>query len=455
VEFRIIPISTNGTGVAAVIAPLAIDNISTVANEYLFYYGSTGFDGSATSPSSNDYNAIATDKTALMPGNTGSFNNVSSYYDGINGILVDFSNLPSDASLSAADFQFNVDSLLAPNAWTAAPAPTSVVTWTGPNGDTFADMVWANNVIQNQWLQVTVLADGNTNLAANDVFYFGNMMGATGATLNTNGNGTYLRVGPADVTGAELAVGPAPVAITSLYDYARAGRVSPGDVSFVQALVGPTGLLLISPAASQGQVAQGDTQSVAASPSQAGPGDIQAVALSPAVSAAGSCIALAPTTTIVPPNSAAAGRPTIPIAANGSIAPIVSKQVVSSTAPQLPGLADPPQSTAKATKPTVLMQVEMGQAAPKSDMVVSAMRAAGHGRDARVTSTRPGGADSNLTSPKPTVSTSPARPDLKAAAPIQFALAAPIVALVPAEASPWLQSLSIVLGPVLDFKVLN
>jgi len=33
------------------------------------------------------------------------------------------------------------------------------------NGDTFADITWANHAIQNEWLQVTVLADANTHLA--------------------------------------------------------------------------------------------------------------------------------------------------------------------------------------------------------------------------------------------------------------------------------------------------
>jgi len=221
-----------------------------VNGEYLFYSGSSAFDGGATSPSSNDYNAIATDKSALLPGNTGSFNNVSSYYEGINGILVDFGNMAAGTVLSASDFQFNVDSMNSPNTWTAGPAPASVATWIGPNGDTFADIVWANNAIENQWLQVTVLADSNTGLAADDVFYYGSMMGATGATLNTTANGTYLRVGPADASGTQNAVGPARVAITNLYDFAHAGRVTPGDVSFVQSLVGPAGLLFISPDAS-------------------------------------------------------------------------------------------------------------------------------------------------------------------------------------------------------------
>jgi len=38
-------------------------------------------------------------------------------------------------------------------------------------------LIWADNTIQKQWLEVTVLATVNTGLAAPDVFYFGNAMG--------------------------------------------------------------------------------------------------------------------------------------------------------------------------------------------------------------------------------------------------------------------------------------
>ena len=41
-------------------------------------------------------------------------------------------------------------------------------------------MIWADNAIQNLWLQVTVKATTNTGLASSNIFYFGNAIGDTG-----------------------------------------------------------------------------------------------------------------------------------------------------------------------------------------------------------------------------------------------------------------------------------
>ncbi len=40
----------------------------------------------------------------------------------------------------------------------------------GLNGSDRVKLEFANNAIQNAWLRVTMLADANTGLAANDVF---------------------------------------------------------------------------------------------------------------------------------------------------------------------------------------------------------------------------------------------------------------------------------------------
>ena len=216
-------------------------NTTSVSNAYLFYFGSPAFDGGATTPSSADYNAIAEnsngiDKTALSTnGTTATFANVSSYIDGINGILIDFSNLPTGTVLSSNDFGFssgNSDTLAS---WSKGPSPASVATWYGPNGDTFADLVWANGRIRNEWLQVTVLADGNTHLAANDVFYFGSLVGATGASVASTSNGPLLQVTSADVELTEDNLSEqSTVPISSLYDFARSGQVSSTDVEYAE-----------------------------------------------------------------------------------------------------------------------------------------------------------------------------------------------------------------------------
>jgi hypothetical protein len=232
---------------------VAIGTPATVANQYMFYYGSSAFDHSATAPSSADQNAIAenangTDKTALLPGQTAAFSNVSSYVDGINGILIDFANEPAGVTFSASDFRFNVGNNSTASSWVAGPAPSAIVTWKGTNGDTFADIVWPNGAIRDEWLQVTVLADADTHLAANDVFYFGSLIGASGASVTNNSNGLLLQVTSADVEQTELNLTEqSTVPISNLYDFDRNGQVTSSDVEYAELnLTEQSGLQLIN-----------------------------------------------------------------------------------------------------------------------------------------------------------------------------------------------------------------
>jgi beta-galactosidase len=252
---------SNGNGTISPQGRLSYIQISliapTVANESVFYFGSSAFDGSATSPSSADQNAVATDKSALVSGataTTASFSNISSYFDGINGILIDFANLPAGVTFLASDFQFKVGNTSNSSTWSSAPAPTAVATWTGSNGDTFADIVWANNAIEEEWLQVTVLADANTHLASNFVFYYGSEIGATGISTANTPNGSVIRVTSADVVATQNNASLLQaVPITNLYDYNRDSKVTAADIVLCQnntTLLG--GLVLITVGGSSG-----------------------------------------------------------------------------------------------------------------------------------------------------------------------------------------------------------
>ena len=75
-----------------------------------------------------------------------------------------------------------------PSSSATAPAPTtvSVRAGAGVNGSDRVEIIWANNAIQNAWLEVIVegndAAGGNntnTGLAASDTFFFGNSIGDT------------------------------------------------------------------------------------------------------------------------------------------------------------------------------------------------------------------------------------------------------------------------------------
>src|SRR5690349_13924748 len=63
---------------------------SSVVGESIFYNNST-FDGNNASVNSSDDAAVASDKQALLPGDTATFENYTSYSKGINGIIVDVS----------------------------------------------------------------------------------------------------------------------------------------------------------------------------------------------------------------------------------------------------------------------------------------------------------------------------------------------------------------------------
>ena len=50
----------------------------------------------------------------------------------------------------------------------------------GLDGADRVTLIWADGVIRNCWLQVTVLATDATGLAENEVFYVGNAVGESG-----------------------------------------------------------------------------------------------------------------------------------------------------------------------------------------------------------------------------------------------------------------------------------
>jgi hypothetical protein len=184
------------------------------------FYGGSVFD------SSTHENAIASDKLALLPGQTATFANYTSYVRGINGIMVDILN-PGGA-LTAADFTFRAGNTLTPSTWPAAPAPVSVVNrpGAGAGGSTRVEIIWADYAIRNKWLQVTVKAGANTGLGEDDVFYFGNAAGESG----NNPANTY--VDGSDMTAARD--NPGAAGITHPYDYNRDGLINTTDMAIAR-----------------------------------------------------------------------------------------------------------------------------------------------------------------------------------------------------------------------------
>jgi hypothetical protein len=210
---------------------------AAVMGRYVFYNGSV-FDGSDPAADARDDGAIATDKVALLPGNSLSFANVTSYSRGINGVMIDIARLPQDIVLSPDDFVLRSGTGTNPSTWAPGPVPGALnvrrgagtggsdrVTLTWPDYDPVSDAITL--AAGNAWLEVTVQANARTGLAAPDVFSFGNLIGEAGDSAAS------LRVSALDLSAVRRMIN-AEVPITATADFDRSGRVNALDMAVVK-----------------------------------------------------------------------------------------------------------------------------------------------------------------------------------------------------------------------------
>jgi hypothetical protein len=221
------------------------------------FYNNSAYDGQNGTSNQTDTTAVAVDKQALMPGQTASFQNYTSYSKGINGIIIDVANLEFLPRLD--DFNFLVGNNSDPSTWVAAPTPTLVNAYPGrgPDGSTQITLIWPDNAIQNEWLQVTMLAQPHLNLPADDVFYYGNSIGDSG------NSSTDADVNVNDVLGAR-GHASASAAMTNIWDYNRDKVVDALDVTIARQNVSAAAaaLQLITVPAGGGAIAANDTEAV-------------------------------------------------------------------------------------------------------------------------------------------------------------------------------------------------
>ena len=198
--------------------------------------------------------AIATDKLPLLAGTQATFSNYSSYTRGINRVVVDIDNLPHNgATLSADDFLFRMGNDNTTGTWANAPTPSGVTVLadSGAGDSDRVVLTWADNVIQNNWLQVSVLANSDTAMPE-DVsigsgigarFYFGHTIGESGTV-----SGSTAPVNFTDVLGPWLNQQTG-VSITNSFDFNRDANVNFTDVltSWLNQTSGLTALQLITP----------------------------------------------------------------------------------------------------------------------------------------------------------------------------------------------------------------
>ena len=202
---------------------------TTVATRGLLYVGATGASASTS---------LATDKTALLPGQSSTFANYTNYSRGLNGLVIDVTGLPAtvtDAQL-AASLQFANWNGIAAAGFVALPGaavPTVAIIAGGVAGSTRVSITFPSNTVQNTWLRVTLVANANTRLAANDVFYFGNVIGE----LDFGNTATRLRVNGQDAALilANQSPGANTAAVTNKFDLDRNGRVNGQDYAILLA----------------------------------------------------------------------------------------------------------------------------------------------------------------------------------------------------------------------------
>jgi len=145
-------------------------------------------------------------------------------------VLVDVALLPPTAEpLHWADyFALKVGNDEDPTTWDDAPEPVEVTVrlGEGTGGSDRLTLIWEDHAIQDQWLQVTVLANEHTGLAEPDVFYFSNAVGESGdAAADARVNAVDMlmaRNNPRTLTD--------PAAIDFPCDYNRDGRVNATDM---------------------------------------------------------------------------------------------------------------------------------------------------------------------------------------------------------------------------------
>ena len=122
------------------------------------FYNNSRFDGNdpaaavaddgAIAPSPNELLDIGEDaalgKTALLPGQTATFQNYTSYDAGINGIMIDVDGLAHPELISAADFEFRVGNDNSPAGWelVATDASVSVREGAGAGGSDHITITW-------------------------------------------------------------------------------------------------------------------------------------------------------------------------------------------------------------------------------------------------------------------------------------------------------------------------
>ena len=227
-----------GAAVLSYLNGVAMNN--AVTGRHVFYNNSA-FDGNNAAANLQDDDARDTGKSALLPGSgNATFSNYTSFSKGLNGIMFDLSW--TGGTLTPEDIVLRVgnQATSTPNAadndptWWRVPATPTISIRDkpgGPAGSKRVTLIWPDYDVNdptsiaraagNRWLRVSVLHTTRTGLPAQDVFFFGNLIGDTG----NNTSGTYATL--AEDYSATKAVADDPAqdvaSVISRFDHNRDG----------------------------------------------------------------------------------------------------------------------------------------------------------------------------------------------------------------------------------------
>ncbi len=219
---------------------------ATVANRQVFYNNSTGFgtSGANNSPTVNPTGAIDATRMALLPGNTTTPANYTNYSRGLNGIVFDLNNPSNLSGINSSSFQFATWSNFSnttPTFLTINPTVTVSTFATGGLGGTArVKLVFADRAIENAWLQITVLANADTGLATDDVFYFGNAR--FDVTPTSPFPSQQISINIFDTNAVRAKQGQTTGGVSNVFDVDRNGVVNIFDTNAVRGGQGVTSL---------------------------------------------------------------------------------------------------------------------------------------------------------------------------------------------------------------------
>jgi hypothetical protein len=214
VQYSILSLFVSGTSTLTGVIVANADLASQVVDRHIFYNNSA-YDGNNAAVQStvvgannDDGDAIDPSKSALLPGGgPATWSNITGFDEGITGIMIDIDSIPNPAGIDANDFVFKAGNNNTPGSWTAAPAPLAVAVTTdaGTSGSDRITITWTDGAIAKKWLEVQVLANSDTGLAAGlggvgDIHFWGNAVGGSG----DGDSATAAPTNATDISGARL-----------------------------------------------------------------------------------------------------------------------------------------------------------------------------------------------------------------------------------------------------------